>query len=208
MKYNKKIMLALALVVVIVMVVLLIVARNKADQKREEEYDELISNLCKIGVDVAKKNESVVKLEMVPEEYTFLKLKDLSTLTIGTEDRVPLKLENPKLSTDSKKVYFSDTMALKLVVDNDKQILCSGIVDQGEAPVITLIGEKEIVLSLGQKYEEPGYTAKDKEDGDLTSRVLKNGLPNTNERGEYKIIYLLEDSMKNITSEIRTISVK
>lgn len=208
MKYNKKILLGLAIVIVIVLVVLLIVTKNTANKKREEEYNKLVDNLCKISVELVKENENIVKLERVQGEVAYIKLKELSTLTIGTDDRVPLRLENPKASTDTKSVYFSDTMAVKLIVDANNLVECSGIVDQGEDPEITLKGEENVILKLGEEYVEPGYTATDKEDGDLTSRVLKNGFPNTNERGEYEIIYLLEDSMKNITSKIRTISVK
>lgn len=208
MKYNKKILLGLAIVIVIVLVVLLIVTRLKADKKREEEYNKLVDNLCKISVELVKENENIVKLERIQGEVAYINLKELSTLTIGTDNRVPLRLENPKTSTDTKRVYFSDTMAVKLIVDANNQVECSGIIDQGEPPEITLKGEENVTLKLGEEYVEPGYTAIDKEDGDLTNRVLKNGFPNTNERGEYEIIYLLEDSMKNITSKIRTISVK
>lgn len=208
MKYNKKILLSLAIVVVIVLIALIITTKIKAEQKKDEEYAKLITNLCTVAIDLSKTNENTIVLEKETGEYTYVKLDTLALLTIGSKNQVPLKLKNPKLSSDSKPIYFSDTMAVKLVVDNQKQVICSELVDLGEYPKIILKGEKEMVLKLGEKYVEPGYTATDKEDGDLTSKVLKNGLPNTDERGEYTILYYLEDSMMNKVSEVRKISVK
>ncbi len=208
MKYNKKILLALAIVVVILLVALIIITKIKAEEKKEEEYNNLVKNLCTTAVDLSKTNVNAIELEKEVGKYAYVKLKDLSTMTIGKENRIPANLENPKLSKDSKPVYFSDSMAVKLVVDNQKQVICSELVDLGEPPKVNLKGSKEMVISLGEKYIEPGYTASDKEDGDLTSKVLKSGIPNPEVRGDYTIIYFLEDSMMNKTSEIRKISVK
>ena len=99
-------------------------------------------------------------------------------------------------------------MAMRLVVDKDKKVTCNEMVDLGEPPKITLKGEATMTLSLGEKYVEPGYTATDKEDGDLTDSVLKSGKPNVEVRGNYEIIYFLEDSSGNKVSETRKISVK
>ena len=39
-------------------------------------------------------------------------------------------------------------------------------------PVITLKGSETITITLGEKYMDPGATAKDEEDGDLTSKIV------------------------------------
>ncbi|MDD4831972.1 MAG: DUF5011 domain-containing protein [Bacilli bacterium] len=208
MKYNKKVLIAVAVAVVVILIILLIVTRNAAEKKKIEEYDKLIASLCSTAVNLEKTNSNTIALAKEVGEYTFVPLRTLSLLTIESDNRIPINLKNPKLSSDKKPVYFEDTKALKLYVDDDKKVVCKELVDLGEGPKITLKGEKAMVLKVGDKYVEPGYTATDKEDGDLTSKVLKNGLPDTTTRGEYTVLYFLEDSMRNKTSEVRTISVK
>ena len=209
MKYNKKILLAVTIALVIILVVLLMTAKIKADKKREEEYNKLITNLCKITVELSESNPNVITIdkEEVGTKYN-VPLKTLSLLTLGKDDHISMNLKNPKLSTDKKPVYFSDRMAMKLEVDSEHKVVCTSMVDLGEEPKIVLKGESEMTLKLGEAYVEPGYTASDKEDGDLTKRVLRSGKPDVETRGDYEIIYFLEDSMGNKTSETRKISVK
>lgn len=209
MKYNKKVLLGFAILVVVILVVLLISAKLKAEEKKKEEYNKLITNLCNLAVELSETNSNTIVVDK--EEVGFflnVPLRTMSMLTMGKENHVPIELKNPKLSTDSKPVYFSERMAMKLVVDSENKVTCKEMVDLGEGPKVTLKGEAEMTLKLGEEYVEPGYTASDKEDGDLTSRVLKSGKPNVEERGEYTIIYYLEDSMGNKTSETRIVSIK
>lgn len=209
MKKNKKLLLLFAIILVIILVALLIVVQNKANKKREEEYNNLITKLCNISVELSETNPNVINIDKEEVGSFFnVPLKTISLLTLGKDNHIAMNLKNPKLSRNNKAVYFGDRMAMKLIVDNDKKVICKDMIDLGEDPKVILKGEKEITIKLGEKYVEPGYTASDKEDGDLTSRVLKNGIPNTNERGEYTIIYYLEDSTGNKTSEVRTINVK
>ena len=209
MDKNKKILLGFAILVVIMLVVFLVIAKNSAEKKKEEEYTKLITDLCKVAVDLSETNPNVVTIDKEEQGTIYnLPLRTMSLITLGKDNYIPLELKNPKLSTDDKPVYFSDRMAMQLVVDSNNKVTCKEMVDLGEEPKITLKGEKEIVLKVGEAYVEPGFTATDKEDGDITSRVLKNGKPNVDERGDYTIIYYLQDSMGNQTSQTRTISVK
>lgn len=73
------------------------------------------------------------------------------------------------------------------------------IYDDREAPVITLSGETDLVLEKGTAYEEPGYTALDDCDGDITSWISAEQL-------EDGIRYTVEDSYGNEASVIRKIS--
>ena len=43
-----------------------------------------------------------------------------------------------------------------------------------EAPVIELSGDSEMTIEAGTQYEEPGFSADDNYDGDLTEKVEKN----------------------------------
>lgn len=75
-------------------------------------------------------------------------------------------------------------------------------------PTITLIGNKSITLGVNEKYEEPGYSASDSIDGDITNNVtiknnIKNGVP-----GIYEVVYTVKNSrgFENSTSRVVKIS--
>lgn len=74
-------------------------------------------------------------------------------------------------------------------------------------PVITLAGAASLSIAHGNTYSEPGYTATDNVDGDLTDNVEVTGevLP---EIGEYLLTYAVSDSAGNAADEVtRTVMV-
>lgn len=75
------------------------------------------------------------------------------------------------------------------------------------APIITLKGGENYYVTQNGKYKDPGYTAEDECEGDLTSRVTVKGTVNTKEVGTYELEYSVEDSMKNKAVVKRTIYV-
>ena len=77
-----------------------------------------------------------------------------------------------------------------------------------EPPRITLMGQSEMTLSVGQQYTEPGYRAFDNCDGDLTDRVRVTGSVNTNRVGSYQLTYTVEDSYGHADSAVRVIHVQ
>lgn len=74
-------------------------------------------------------------------------------------------------------------------------------------PVILLVGQKEITINVGDAYKEPGYTATDNMDGDITSSVNVTGTVDTSKPGEYKLVYTVLDSSKNKYETSRIIRV-
>lgn len=75
-------------------------------------------------------------------------------------------------------------------------------------PEITLKGDKVLYIEKGGKYIEPGYTASDNCDGDVTSKVEVTEEVNTNEIGSYKINYSVKDTKGNIASTSRVVYVR
>ncbi len=75
------------------------------------------------------------------------------------------------------------------------------------APVITLLGSKKIKIKKDGKYEEPGYTATDNIDGDITDRVNVSGKVKTSVAAIYKLKYSVSDESDNYTYETRTVYV-
>ena len=75
------------------------------------------------------------------------------------------------------------------------------------APVVTLLGSNPLNLDYGEVYVEPGYTAVDAVDGDVTADVNVTGSVNSSVAGTYALAYSVSDTAGNIGSAIRTVIV-
>ena len=75
------------------------------------------------------------------------------------------------------------------------------------APVITLTGSSTINLTVGDTFTDPGATATDNVDGDLTSSITTSGTVNTSTAGTYTIDYSVSDAASNTASVQRTVIV-
>jgi poly(hydroxyalkanoate) depolymerase family esterase len=66
--------------------------------------------------------------------------------------------------------------------------------DGNNAPRIALRGDPRIDLRVGEPFVDPGATASDAEDGDLSESIVVTGSVDTNTRGTYRISYNVSDS--------------
>ncbi len=82
------------------------------------------------------------------------------------------------------------------------------IVKDTTKPVITLNQNQTMTLTVGSKYNEPGYTASDNYDGDITDNVVVENSVDTSKEGEYNIVYKVKDSSGNESEINRKIVVK
>ena len=119
---------------------------------------------------------------------------------------------NPGIYTINYFVYvknqLKETLIRKvIVVKNDKTLTISGIKDL-ERPNITLLGDKEIVLAIGQRYVEPGYLAVDYKDGKITRKVkVTPSTISTNKAGNYTITYSITNSRGQTALAVRKVAV-
>ena len=74
-------------------------------------------------------------------------------------------------------------------------------------PVITLIGGNSVQQILNTPWTEPGYTASDNTDGDITSNVIVKGKINKDLAGTYVITYTVADNAGNETSVYRSVTI-
>lgn len=83
------------------------------------------------------------------------------------------------------------------------------VVEERDAipPVITLRGASVIGLTEGDTYQEPGYSASDDRDGDLTHLVEVSGTVSTAYAGEYVLTYSVMDRAGNTAEARRTVVV-
>ena len=75
-------------------------------------------------------------------------------------------------------------------------------------PEISLNGDAEAKLYVGDEYEEEGATASDNYDGDLTEKIETHGEVDTSKAGSYQITYVVKDSSGNESSATRTVTVQ
>lgn len=112
------------------------------------------------------------------------------------------------------------TDKVKLTIEGDKSYLevsdSSGNQESIEVdaleftsdPVISLKGENTIYLNVGNKYNEPGYTASDICDGDITDKVEIIGNVNINAVGTYDLTYKVVNSVEKIAQVTRKVIVQ
>ncbi|MFA6475849.1 MAG: immunoglobulin-like domain-containing protein [Candidatus Paceibacterota bacterium] len=82
------------------------------------------------------------------------------------------------------------------------------IIVQDLNPVITLLGNSVIDLRVGENYVDPGTTAIDDVDGDVTEGVIVGGLVDTVLAGTYVLTYSVTDEGGNISLPVtRTVNV-
>ena len=71
------------------------------------------------------------------------------------------------------------------------------------APVITLVGDAVVDLSVGDTYSESGATASDNYDGDITADIVVGGdSVDTSTVGQYTVTYNVTDSSGNAATEV------
>jgi hypothetical protein len=75
------------------------------------------------------------------------------------------------------------------------------------APTITLNGNETLVVMKGSTYEDPGFTAQDNCDGDITNRVTVTGQVDTGKVGTYELTYTVTDSYGNEATAKRSVRV-
>ena len=93
--------------------------------------------------------------------------------------------------------------------DNDAvPVIRSVNITTGNAPQITLIGENPLTLELNSTYVEPGVSATDIEDGNVTVRNDIISTLDTSTLGSQVINYFVTDSHGNRAEATRTVIIK
>lgn len=86
-------------------------------------------------------------------------------------------------------------------------VFASCTTEDADAPAITLIGDQNMTIALNSTFTDPGATALDEKDGDLTSQITKTGTVNVNLAGTYTITYTVSDAAGNTGTKTRTVIV-
>lgn len=115
--------------------------------------------------------------------------------------KITSKIDTKKLG--KQKVIYEVKNKLGVIKKKEKIINVIDIIP----PIITLNGAKEIDVTVGDKYIDPGYKMIDNVDGDISIKVkVKNNI-NINKLGKYNVIYEGKDSSNNKVLVKRTVNV-
>ncbi len=75
-------------------------------------------------------------------------------------------------------------------------------------PIITLLGDTTVNLTVGDSYTDEGATASDTKDGDISAAITTVNLVDTATAGTYTITYNVSDTAENAATEVsRTVIV-
>jgi hypothetical protein len=164
----------------------------------------LLFIICIAIYKIVTHNDFVVNLKTttfeIGEEYT----NDFSATYKGEDvtDKVKVTHNIYSNAVGKYQVVFSYT------VENKEFKVTKTIEIKDETkPVIKLKNGENIIVILGDKFNEPGYTATDDYDGDITSNVKVSGDVDTDKEGTYTLKYTVTDSSDNKSVVKRKVTV-
>ena len=186
--------------------------------KKKGKVNDKILGTYKVEYDIKYsifEDKQIVTVEVIDKEAPNI------TLTGGEEVTVCPNKEYEELGFTATDNYDGDiTSKVKIkkeenIIDysvkdssnNKKEVTRRITKDDVEKPIITLKGNTEISLAVNTAYQEPGYTASDNCDGDITSKVETSGSINTSTVGTYTLTYKVKDNNDNETTITRTIKI-
>lgn len=150
------------------------------------------------GTVPTKKCECHVKVEICKET-------NLLANEFCTDKEEKVFITRPNSETDTSWKSAKDAEYMLTIKDN-----CTKHTEQPdtEKPVIKLNGSSSIKIKVNENFTDPGATATDNKDGDLSSKIVTTGTVDTSKAGTYKITYTVEDAAKNKATVTRTVVVK
>ncbi len=75
------------------------------------------------------------------------------------------------------------------------------------APIITLLGDNPMTIYQGSDFTDPGATAEDNIDGDITSSIAVAAPVDPDTIGTYEVVYEVSDAAGNTATATRTVEV-
>ena len=199
-KYNKKtIIISLIILLSILIGIYIIVSPKESNEiVQREEYNKEIEKIVLFGSKTItlKQGDSYVE----PGYYALTK--------DGEIKKEEVEVTGNDINTNEPGTYYiSYTIGSKkeqreVIVEEEKEDI-----EEGEI-TLTLKGESMMVLNVGEGYKEPGYTATDTKDGDITNKVETKGTVDTGKEGTYEITYEVKNSSLKRVVKTRTIIIK
>ena len=134
-------------------------------------------------------------------------IEQLGPFTAGESGEVKIKNFNFTTSLILHNPYVPGLALNFECAPQDEEITVAAIPIDGEAPVIKLKGDNPMIVKQGDPYVEPGATAEDNFDGDVSDKIEISGDVDTSKIGTYTITYTVSDNAGNVATAERTVNV-
>ena len=169
---------------------------NKAKAERKINYNDVVAPVITLneGENISRNKGA----DFIDPGY---KAVDDSEGDITDRVKVEGKVDIHKYGTYTLTYCVEDSSGNKCEVKRTVKIA------DISAPVISLKGSGRLYVKVGTAYAEPGYTASDNIDGDVTAKVSVSGAVNTSQMGIYPITYTVSDAYGNKSSTTRNVYV-
>jgi parallel beta-helix repeat protein len=122
---------------------------------------------------------------------------DVYSISPGNQDRMPANCDS----------WLGDKYIPSPPIKPESPPPVKPIAKDRIPPVIELKGGSELHFAVGECFIDPGWTATDDQDGDLSYSVLCKGQVDTSQPGTYIISYTVTDSASNQSRVTRTILI-
>ena len=202
-----------------------------ATQRKKDLTDQVIVSGA---VDTTKPGTYTLTYELTVNEKTYTTTRTVKVLDheapvleLVGEGEMTVSLESlyqepGYTATDRCDGDLTDQVKVERVVEGDRMTLTYTVSDASGntataqrnvtirdivAPVIYLNGYAATYVPLGSGYADPGYSAIDDADGDLTASVVRTGSVDANTLGTYTLNYTVTDKSGNTATATRVVKV-
>ena len=163
----------------------------------------------KEGLEVEVSSDGGTTWESV-YEWTADDGHDIDKWFLGDDDSDVYNIPTSKL-TDNFKIKIigtSSAVSETIYIDNIKITSSSVAPPDTVSPIIILLPPIDMTIQVNSEYIDPGYSAGDDIDGNITSEVVVLGSVDVTMLGTYTITYNVSDSSNNSAiQKVRTIHV-
>ena len=181
----------------------------------DAKYTLTITESCNVHTQSSDKEKPVIKLkgdQTVTVELNGSYVEEGATATDNVDGDISDKIEISGNVDTKKEGTYKITYTVKDKAGNvgtaTRTVIVKSKSSESSKPEIRLNGEATINLKVGDSYTDPGATASDSKDGDLTSKISKTGEVDTSKAGTYTITYKVKNSSGKEASVTRTVIVK
>lgn len=212
---GKLILFAIGIILIIAMVIVIIVLVNK---KKPQYTTSDFNKLEKRMVEEAPFYLEQKNITLDSDEYK-IDLKNMLVKNGGTID--PSKITAAKICDGYVIVKKENSINYNAYIKCGNKYMTNGYLSNDTTtnsnkttsskdvtkPDIVIIGDSEITITVGSKYEDQGAKANDNVDGDITSKIKVTGNVDTSKEGNYVLTYSVSDKAGNKDSKSRKIFV-
>ena len=171
---------------------------------RDLFWDQIQSGYLKRIVHVVDENAPVITLNHIEGYYT------LPGQTYVEEGYSACDGYDGDLTDQVAVTTDGETVTYKVTDSSGNTVVVTRTIfyDDPIAPEITLQGESQITITEGDAFTDPGCTASDNCDGDVTANIVVSGTVDPNIPGTYTLTYTVADAWGNEVSIQRTVVVE